>query len=294
LELRLLKYFLAIANEGTISQAAEVLNITQPTLSRQLKELEEDLEVTLFTRSGRKMILTDAGFLLKSRAEEILSLTAQTEEEFRNHKNELLSGQLLIGCVEADNSDTLAMMLEEFISDYPQVSFHLYSGTSDDISEKLDKGLLDLAILLEPINTEKYFSLQLPRSERWGLLVSKNFFLAQKEKIIPDDLSGVPLLISQRIEIQKMLAEWMGEPLEELTIVGTFNLIFNTFSLIENQVGSALAIEGAVLNRMSESTRFVLLEPEIKTNCVLVWRKNRVISPLVKQFIDTCYYAFKA
>lgn len=294
LELRLLRYFVTIANEGTISQAAAVLNITQPTLSRQLKELEEDLGVPLFSRSGRKLLLTEAGLLLKSRAEEILSLTEQTEEEFKNRKNELLSGRLLIGCVEADNSDTLAMMLEEFISDHPQVTFHLFTGTSDDILEKLDKGLLDLAILLEPVATEKYLSLRLPRTERWGLLVSKDSFLAQKTTIAPEDITGVPLLVSPRSEIQALLAEWTGRPFSEFTIAGTYNLIFNVFSLVENRVGSALTIEGAVMGRMSENSVFLPLEPEIKTNCVLVWKKDRTISPLVQQFIDTFNYAFKA
>lgn len=294
MELRLLRYFVTIANEGTISQAAAVLNITQPTLSRQLKELEEDLGVPLFSRSGRKLLLTEAGLLLKSRAEEILSLTEQTEEEFKNRKNELLSGRLLIGCVEADNSDTLAMMLEEFISDHPQVTFHLFTGTSDDILEKLDKGLLDLAILLEPVATEKYLSLRLPRTERWGLLVSKDSFLAQKTTIAPEDITGVPLLVSPRSEIQALLAEWTGRPFSEFTIAGTYNLIFNVFSLVENRVGSALTIEGAVMGRMSENSVFLPLEPEIKTNCVLVWKKDRTISPLVQQFIDTFNYAFKA
>ena len=166
MDFRLLKYFWTIAEEGTVSRAADILHITQPTLSRQLKELEEELGTELFVREKKKMILTEAGLFLKSRAEEILSLTNQTKQEFESRRNQLFSGHISIGCVEADNSDTLATILEELVSDYPQVTFHIFSGTSDDITEKLDKGLIDLAILLEPISLDKYESLTLPRTER--------------------------------------------------------------------------------------------------------------------------------
>ncbi|WP_010014772.1 LysR family transcriptional regulator, partial [Loigolactobacillus coryniformis] len=142
--------------EGTVSRAAQVLHITQPTLSRQLKELEADLDTELFTRQKNRLQLTEAGLFLKSRAEEILELTAQTQQEFLARKKQLFSGHISIGCVEADNSDTMSLMLEEFIADYPAVTFNIYTETGDDIVERLDKGLIDLAILLEPINTEKY------------------------------------------------------------------------------------------------------------------------------------------
>ena len=294
MDFRLLKYFWTIAEEGTVSRAADILHITQPTLSRQLKELEEELGTELFVREKKKMILTEAGLFLKSRAEEILSLTNQTKQEFENRRNQLFSGHISIGCVEADNSDTLATMLEELVSDYPQVTFHIFSGTSDDITEKLDKGLIDLAILLEPISLDKYESLTLPRTERWGLLASNESFLAQKSSITKDDLLGVPLLTSKRQEIQQMLAKWVGKPLDELTIVGTYNLIFNVISLVDNKVGSAITIEGSVSNHNLERVTFIPLEPEVKTNCVLVWKRNRVLSPVVKKFIQRFKYAYGA
>lgn len=294
MELRLLKYFWTIAEEGTVSRAADVLHITQPTLSRQLKELEEELGTELFVRENKKMIVTEAGLFLKSRAEEILSLTNQTTKEFENRRNQLFSGHISIGCVEADNSETLAIMLEELVSDYSQVTFHIFSGTSDDITEKLDKGLIDLAILLEPVSLDKYASILLPRTERWGLLVSKESLLAQKDFITKDDLLGVPLLISRREEIQQMLAIWMDKAIDELTVVGTYNLIFNIFSLVMNKVGSAMTIEGAVSNHKLDRMAFIPLEPEIKTKCVLVWKKNRAITPVVKELINRFDYAYRA
>ena len=285
MEIRLLKYFYTIAEEGTISQAAEVLHITQPTLSRQLKELEDELGTALFTRDNRKMVLTEAGRFLKSRAEEILSLTDQTMQAFEDRKKHLFSGHFTIGCVEADNSDTLSLMLEEFINDYPDVRFHIYSGTGDDISDRLEKGLLDLAILIEPIEIEKYEKIVLPRKETWGFLTSADSFLAHKEEITPEDIKGVPLLISKRPEVQQMFSQWSKTPVEELPIVGTYNLIFNVFSLVENHVGSALTISGAVGERRSEAIKFLPLVPQIETSCVLVWKKNRVLSPVVIEFI---------
>ncbi|MFO7196265.1 LysR family transcriptional regulator [Enterococcus faecium] len=292
MELRLLKYFWTIAEEGTISRAAEVLHHTQPTLSRQLKELEEELGIELFVRENRKMILTDTGYFLKSRAEEILDLTNQTTQEFENRKKQLFSGRFTIGCVEADNSDTLALLLEELIRDYPSVQFHIHSGTSDDITERLEKGLLDLAILLDPVDTEKYETILLPRKEKWGLLISKASDLAQKDAIKKEDFSNVSLLISKRPEIQRIFADWLGIKKEQLLITGTYNLIFNVFSLIENQVGAALVIEGAVSHH-SKEVRFVPLDPLIETNCMLFWKKNRILSPVVNELIHRFKEAFE-
>ncbi|WP_328149770.1 MULTISPECIES: LysR family transcriptional regulator [Bacillaceae] len=294
MEIRVLRYFWTIAEEGSISRAAELLHITQPTLSRQLRELEEELGTELFYRENKQMTLTEAGVFLKDRAQEILSLTDQTEQAFMDQKKQLFSGHISIGCVEADNSDTLAMMLGEMVRDYPQVTFHIFSGTSDDITEKLDKGLIDLAVLLEPIPTDKYERIILPRTEKWGLLVSNESFLAQKKKMVPEDLIGVPLLCSARKEVQKMIADWMNVSIEQMNIVGTYNLIFNVFSLVENRVGSALTIEGSVMSRHVKNLTFVPLYPTIETECVVAWKKNRSFSPVVNEFIRRMKNAFEA
>jgi len=294
MEIRMLRYFLVVAEQQNIAKAAQTLHITPPTLSRQIKSLEESLGSDLFIRESRQMELTESGLFLKKRAEDILELNDKTEKEFNDSKQELLSGHISIGCVEADNSDTLALMLEEFVAEHPQVTFSIFSGTSDDIVDRLDKGLLDLAILLEPISTEKYHKLILPREEKWGLMVSTQSYLASKESIQIEELPGIPLLCSPREEIQEMITSWDALQNKKLNIVGTYNLIFNVFSLVENRVGSALTIEGAMANRDTSSVKFLPIVPEITTHCVLVWRKNTLLTPSVNQFVEKFIQAFQA
>ncbi len=204
-----------------------------------------------------------------------------------------MEGTIVIGCVEADNSDTVAMMLEEMVSDYPNVRFNIVTGTSDDISDRLEKGLLDLAVLLEPITLNDMNVLKLPREEKWGFLVSNELFISNKEKLTSKNIIGLPLLCSNREEVQKLLTSWSGRPLNQLNIVGNFNLIFNVFSLVENKVGAALTIEGALSKRRLENSTFIPMEPEVKTNCRLVW-KERIQTPVVQEFISRFKHAFGA
>lgn len=294
MEIRVLRYFWTIAEASSVSKAAEQLHITQPTLSRQLKELESELGTELFTREKNRLKLTEAGLFLKSRAEEILALTQRTAQEFEDRKKDLFSGNIAVGCVEADNSDTLSMMLENFVADYPEVTFNIFTATGDDILDRLDKGLIDMAILLEPVDTEKYHKIVLPRTERWGLLVSKTSFLAEEESITPDNIIGAPLIVSARPAIRELLDTWVGEQSSQLKVVGNMNLLFNIISLVERQLGAALTIEGATTGRIGEKTKFIPFKPEVKTNCVMVWRKDRVITPAANEFLKQSKYAFEA
>ncbi len=294
MEIRTLRYFWTVAEAGTITKAAEQLHLTQPTLTRQIHELEAELGIELFTRQRRQMVLTDAGLFLKSRAEEILSLTQTTVQSFADRKKQLFTGHINIGCVEADNSDTMAMLLEEYVRDYPEVTFSVVTGSSDIIIDQLDKGLLDVAVLLEPIDTTKYYTLRLPRQERWGLLVANDSFLANFDKISPQEFIGLPLLISGRREVRDMLQDWLqaGGVSDDLELVGTFNLIFNILPLVERQVGNALVIEGATSNIEESQLTFIPLAPQLQTNCVLVWRKNRIMTTIVSEYIDRFKEAF--
>ncbi len=294
MEIRMLRYFLTVANEQSISQAARVLHITQPTLSRQIKDFEDKLGTDLFVRQNKKMLLTEAGLFLKKRAEEILYLNDATEQEFLEQREGALSGHLAIGCVEADNSTVLAQILGEMLAEHPQITFRLFSGIGDDILEKLDKGLLDAAILIEPVSTDKYEKIILPVKERWGLLVSTDTELATKKQITKHDLLKVPLLCSNRTAVEDMLYQWAQCSAEDLKIVGRYNLIFNIFALVQNQIGAALTIEGVVANRKIETITFVPFYPEIETHCVLVWKKNTILSPTVHAFIEKFKHAFKA
>lgn len=293
MELRTLRYFYTIAEEENITKAADVLHITQPTLSRQLKHLEDELGTELFRRERQRLVLTEAGTFLKDRAAEILALSQQTSLEFENRKKQLFSGHITIGCVEADNSDTLAMMLEDFVADYPQVTFEIFSGTSDIIMERLDKGLLDVAILLEPVNTTKYKTVTLPRTEKWGLLVSSDSFLARQSEITPQEMMGVPLMMSGRPDVQHLMADWAGVPVNELNVVGNFNLTFNVIPLVAHQVAAALMIEGSISGRQPDDVKFLPLSPTIQTNCVLVWRRERIVSPVVNEFIHYFQNSFQ-
>lgn len=291
MEIRLLRYFWAVAQEGNISRAARMLNITQPTLSRQIKELEEQIETPLFHREKNRLSLTQDGYFLKERAEEILALDEKLEQAFSAQRKEQLSGTITIGCVEADNSDTVAMLLEELISDYPQVRFNLVTGTSDDISDRLEKGILDLAVLIEPVTLNEVETLTLPREEKWGFLVSKELFIANKNELHPEDIKGLPIFCSGRSEVQRLLSDWSGISMDQLNIIGHYNLIFNILPLVDHQVGAALAIEGAISDRKLTESVFIPLAPSVKTHCVLVWKK-RLQTPPVQELINRFKHAF--
>lgn len=292
MEIRLLKYFWTVAEVGTVSGAAEVLHITQPTLSRQLQALADELDTPLFVREHNRLVLTKAGVFLKSRAAEILALTQQTEQEFIDQKHAAISGNLRIGCVEADNSDTMAEILEELVQDNPAVTFTVITGDGAQISEQLDKGLLDVAILIEPIDTAKYNTLRLPRAERWGILTSAQSPLARKQEIHPADLQGVPLMLSHRPLVEAMLNEWAGTNAGQLRVVGRYNLNFNIQPLIERQIGSALSIQGVTQDIDPSKLKFVPLAPALTTHCVLTWRKERVVTPLVSEYLRRFQAAF--
>ncbi|WP_271001552.1 LysR family transcriptional regulator [Listeria seeligeri] len=293
MEIRMLKYFLTVAEEQNITQAAKKLHITQPTLSRQIKDFEANLQTALFVRKNKKLYLTEPGLFLKKRAEEILELDEKTEQEFAKYQNALLKGQISIGCVEASNSHFLAEMLEEMIADHPQVTFNIYSGTSNDIKERLDKGLLDIALLIEPVLADNYHKLVLPDKEVWGLLISTEYFLTNQQHVSAKEILGVPLIWSGRKEVQNMLCSWGGFVEEDLNVVGKYNLIFNVISLVENKVGAAFAIRGAIDNRKN-NTKFLPLTPKLETNCVLIWKKETILSDTVVTFIQKIENALKA
>ena len=293
METRVLKYFLAIAEEQNITQAAKKLNITQPTLSRQIREFEERLHTELFVRQNKKLYLTEAGLFLKKRAEEILELNQKTEQELFNYQETSLNGQIAIGCVEAENSYLLTQIIEEMVTDHPQVSFTIFSGTSNDILEKLDKGLLDVAILIDPATTDQYNRLALPKKEVWGLFVANEHPLADQSSISPADILTTPLICSSRKEVLEMFCTWGGFVEEELTIVGRYNLIFNVLLLVENNVGAALAIAGAIHHRENQ-IKFIPFSPHLETNCVLVWRKETILAPTVQTFLKKFKHALQA
>ncbi len=242
MEFRVLKYFLMVAREENITKAAALLHLTQPTLSRQLMQLEAELGVKLFHRSKHSIILTEDGMLLKRRAQEIISLSDKTVQEL-SHKEDVLSGEIAIGCGETKNMLFLSEQIRKFRQKYPLVQFSIHSAIADDIKERIEKGILDIGLLMEPVDIGKYEFIRMPQKEKWGILVRKDSELAAKESINPKDLTNVPLIMVKRELVKNELASWFGDYYEGLQIAATYNLILNAASMVERGVGVALCFD---------------------------------------------------
>lgn len=280
MELRVLRYFLTVAQEENITKAAALLHVTQPTLSRQLMQLEEELGSKLFRRSQYRIILTDAGMLLRRRAQEIVELADKTEREFAQSEGEL-TGEIAIGCGETQSMTFLSQNIRSFRELHPQVQFQIYSANADDVKERIEKGLLDMGLLTEPVDIGRYAFLRLPQKDQWGVLVPKGSPLAEKEAITPQDLMGVPLLLSGRAQVRSELAGWFGDAFDRLNIAATYNLILNAANMVKNGVGVAICF---YLENISDALQFVPLSPKLETGTVLAWKKDKTLSPAVEQF----------
>lgn len=284
MEYRILKYFLAVANEENITRASESLHISQPALSRQLMQLEEELGTKLFIRGQRNVTLTDAGMLLRRRAQEIIDLTEKTINEFQNDKN-TLSGTIAIGTGEAETTRRIADLMKGFSVIYPNVKFAIYSNNADFVKERLEKGLLDLGILIEPTNLSKYEYLRLPDKERWGVLVPKDCPLSNYKSVTVNDLLGYKIFTSQRGENEGVL-NWAGEIYSKLDIYATYNLIYNAAMLVDSGLGIAFAIEGAVSLYKNPNIVFVPFSPAHFVTSVVVWKKHQPFSQAATKFIE--------
>ena len=293
MEIRVLKYFLTVAREESITKGAEILHITQPTLSRQLMQLEEELRVQLFIRGKNKIILTDEGMLLRRRAEEIVDLVGRTEKEFDEHDN-LIGGEIFIGAGETNAMHTLADLIKEFNKEYPQVKYNLYSGNADDIKERIDKGLIDIGLLTEPVNIEKYDFIRLPNKEAWGVLMQKDSPLAKNEYIKPENLINMPIINTRRSIVQNEIENWFGAYYEKLNIIATYNLIYNAAIMVEEGLGYAICFEKLVNMNDETNLCFRHLYPKLETGAVIVWKKHQVFSTATAKFIKEIMNALKA
>ena len=281
MELRVLRYFLAVAREENITKAAALLHITQPTLSRQLMQLEDELGVKLFHRSQYRVVLTDDGMLLRRRAQEIVELADKARQELR-HRDEELAGEVAIGCGESVGMTFLSRHIQAFRRLHPQVQFRIYSANADDIKERIEKGLLDMGLLTEPVDIGRYAFLQTPQKDRWGVLLPKEHPLAQKDTIAPQDLLDIPLLISSRETVRNELAGWFGDAYDKIEVAATYNLILNAANMVKNGVGAALCFD---LDHISDALTFVPLSPRLETGTVLAWKKDQTDSPAAEQFL---------
>lgn len=285
MELRVLRYFLTVAREESITRAADALNITQPTLSRQIMELEEELDTQLIIRGSRKLTLTDDGMLLRKRAEEIIDLVDKTENEMKN-TDEVVSGEIYIGAGETDAIRIIAQAAKDLKYSYPGIRYNLFSGNGDDVTEKLDKGLLDFGILIEPADTKKYDYIKLPAVDTWGLLMKKDSPLASKEHIIPSDLLNVPLLCSRQSLVKNVLSGWLGQDFDKLNIIATYNLIFNASIMVDQGFGCALTLDKLVNTTGDSNLCFKPLFPKLEAGLVIVWKKYQVFSKAAEIFLS--------
>lgn len=281
MEIRVLKYFLMVAREENITKAANLLHITQPTLSRQLIQLEEELGVRLFHRSKHRVILTDDGMFLRRRAEEIVTISDRTIRDFL-HKEENLAGEISIGVGEYWSSQFVAQLLASFRESNPSVYYELYSGNSDSIKERIEKGILDLGVLLNPVDITKYDFLRLPVKEEWGILVSKQSKLAQKECVSPQDLIHMPLMMTQREIVRNELTNWFGSYADQIEVAATGNLPYNLALLADKHTGVFINLK---LPCTYEGLRYIPLSPKLETGTMLVWKKTQTFSPAVTAFL---------
>ena len=282
MELRVLRYFLEVAREENITAAAESMHITQPTLSKQLMDLEDELGKKLFIRGKRRITLTEDGMLLRKRASEIIELVEKTETELQKN-DALVVGDVYIGAAETDGIKLIAKLCKNLQDKYPNIHYHLFSGNSEDVLEKLDKGLIDFAILFEPSDFKKYNHIKLAVYNNWGLLMKKDNPLANLEYIKPKDLLNIPLIFSKQALDNNELTGWFGHNVEKLNIVATYNLIYNASFFVEEGFGSALTLDNLVNN---PNLCFKPLEPNLKSNLVMAWKKYQVFSKASQIFLD--------
>ncbi|CZR06182.1 LysR family transcriptional regulator [Trichococcus collinsii] len=293
MELRVIHYFLTVVYEENITSAAEKLHITQPTLSRQMMQLEEELGVQLFRRGKRKIALTSEGLLLKRRAEEILDLTNRTEKELKQQKP-LMNGEIAIGGGETQFMRLLAEHIKRFSLDYPQVTYKFYSADADEIKDRANKGLLDICLLTEPVDVEKFDFIRIPQKEKWGVLMRKDSPLAQKAEINPDDLLTYPILVAGRSIVRNELVNWFDDTYDSLNIIGSYNLIYNAAIMVEADLGYALCLEKLIPDSAASQLCFRLLNPVLETGVVIAWKKYQTFPAVVAKFIEELKNAFKA
>lgn len=295
MELRVLQYFLAIAREQSIIRAAESLHLSQPTLSTQIKNLEEELGKQLLirgTKGSRKVTLTEEGMILRKRAEEILDLVQKTEKEITLTDN-IIMGDVYIGTGETDAVHILAKTAKNLQNSYPGIHYHISSGNAAFVIEHLDKGLLDFGIVFGTINLTKYNALKIPAKEIWGVLMRKDSPLASKEMISPEDLYDKPLILSQQEDKGGILTQWFKQEISSLNIAATYNLIFNASLLVNEGIGYAIGFDKIINTTGNSNLCFRPLTPRLESEISIIWKKYQIFSKASEKFITTLQECLK-
>ncbi|MDE6933624.1 MAG: LysR family transcriptional regulator [Oscillospiraceae bacterium] len=285
MDIRVLQYFLAVAREESITRAAETLRMTQPPLSRQLKDLEDELGKKLLIRGSKKVTLTEDGMLLRKRAEEMIDLMEKTKAELTS-SDENISGEIYIGGGETDAVSLFAQTAGKLQKKYPQIHYHIYSGDAEIVMEKLDKGLIDFGLLVGPVDVSRYDYMRLPISDIWGVLMRKDAPLAEKDVIRAEDLWDKPLILSHQAYSGSDISVWLGKDAHRLNVVMTYNLIYNAAHFVKTGFGYAITLDKLINTTGNSELRFRPLYPTLEAGLCIVWKKYQVFSRASKQFLN--------
>lgn len=287
MELRVLRYFLAVAREQNILRAAESLHLSQPTLSTQIRQLEEELGKQLLirgTKGSRKIVLTDEGMILRRRAEEILDLVEKTQTEIAL-SDSVIIGDVYIGAGETDAVRLLARAARELQSVHPGIHYHISSGNAEFVIEQLDKGLIDFGVIFGDADLKKYNALKIPVKDTWGVLMRRDSFLAAKKAITPEDLLPLPLILSHQVNQQSQFSAWLNCDMEKLNVVATYNLLFNASILVDEGLGYAVGLDKIIYAGENSSLCFRPLDPGVEAEMNIVWKKYQLLSKASEQYL---------
>lgn len=289
MELRVLRYFLAVAREGSFTKASNVLHVTQPALSKQIMDLEGELDCKLFVRGSHSVRLTEDGFLLKRRAEEILEIEERTISEFTRNRSDV-SGEIYIGAGETNGIKAVAEVAKQLREKYPAITFDFHSGNAEDIVERLDKGLLDFGLIIQPADISKYGSVILPNKDTWGIIMNRESELASKKAIKREDLRGKPLIISKQISRKESarggLLKWLGPDMGRYNIVARYNLLYNASVMAEKGIGYVVGLDKIVDTSLNSALCFRPLIPKLESEMGIIWKKGRLFSTPAKLFLN--------
>ncbi|WP_295730500.1 LysR family transcriptional regulator [uncultured Limosilactobacillus sp.] len=282
MELRVLRYFLAVAQYHNFTKAARELLVSQPTLSKQLGDLENELGAQLFIRGHRQVTLTEEGEYLQTRAKEIIQLADQTTANIQ--AEQVVTGTISIGAGESVGMQRIMNVLSEIIQDYPEVKIRLISGNADEMETALKHGVIDFAILMSHRSLTNYNHIQLPETDRWGLVLLKNDPLAQKESITPADLLGIPLLVSEQAVDEHRFQDWWGNIGHKMNIIGTYTLVFNAMLMVKQGSADMITFDHLVDTADDSPLTFRPLSPTLTESTNLIWKKNVTQSKAAKLF----------
>lgn len=284
MDIRVLQYFLAVAREESITKAADTLRMTQPPLSRQLKDLEQELGKQLLIRGSKKVTLTEDGMLLRKRAEELVDLMEKTKSEL-TASNENINGDIYIGCGETEAISFLAQTAQNLQKKHPLIHYHIYSGDAERVMERLDKGLIDFGLLVGPSDMTKYDYIKLPAKDLWGVLMRKDSPLAEKDAISPEDLWDKPLILSHQTSVNSEMFSWLKADKSKLNIVATYDLIYNAAQFVKKGFGYVITLDKLISTNGDNALCFRPLSPALEVELYIVWKKYQILSKASDAFL---------